>query len=139
MESSTVIGAKTRILGSLHSGDCLVIEGAVDGAIDCDDTVTVGAEAQVGGEIRARDVIVFGVLEHNVRATGTIRLHATAQVKANLDAAKVAIDEGAIFDGQITMERRLKPRTEPPAKGTARAIPEFPTLGRAALSMRKLA
>ena|SRR5581483_760569 len=101
----TVIGPETRVGGPLGGKDDLVIEGTVDGPVSGEATVTLAAGSNVGGEVRGRDVIVGGVLRQAVHATGTVRLLATAQVFADITTPRIAIDEGAVFEGQVRMIR----------------------------------
>jgi cytoskeletal protein CcmA (bactofilin family) len=114
----TLIGPGTRVAGPLSGDDDLVVEGTVDGPVTSTAQVVIAAGARVRGEVRGRDVIVGGKLEHPVHATGTIRLLATAEVRADLIAPRIAIDEGAQFEGQVKMTR--------PAAATAAAPPPVP-------------
>jgi cytoskeletal protein CcmA (bactofilin family) len=121
--SATVISAQTRVEGSLLVGDPpgsgpsegtrpggtssdLVIEGIVEGDVHTSGSLTLGRRAQVGGEIHAHDVRIGGVLHRSVRAEGVIHLLATAEVRGDLEAARVIIDDGAIFEGQVRLRRR---------------------------------
>src|SRR4051812_23035741 len=101
----TVIGPGTRVAGPLSGQDDLVVEGTVDGPVTGDAQVTIAAGARVNGEVRGRDVIIGGTLHFNVFATATVRLLATAELTADIQAARIAIDEGALFDGQVRMTR----------------------------------
>lgn len=154
----TVIGPETRVGGALTGKDDLVIEGAVDGPIAGEAAVTLAAGARVGGEVRGRDVIVGGVLNQKVHASGTVRLLATAQVFADITTPRIVIDEGAVFEGQVRMIRAgaAAPRANPsderraPAASAnvayeiderrpadeARAIPSLPPVGKKKLLRR---
>jgi cytoskeletal protein CcmA (bactofilin family) len=110
----------------------------VDGPVEGTAQVTIAAGARVGGEVRGRDVVVGGKLEHNVHATGTIHLLATADVRADLIAPRIAIDVGAQFEGQVRMVRpanvnananaNVKPVA--PAPAGPREIPSLPAIGK---------
>jgi cytoskeletal protein CcmA (bactofilin family) len=114
----THIGPETRVAGPLSGNDDLVVEGTVDGPVEGQAQVVIAAGARVHGEVRGRDVVVGGKLAHNVYASGTLRLLATAEVKADLIAPRIAIDEGAQFEGQVKMTR---PSAPAPAPATASA------------------
>src|SRR5258706_16102749 len=103
MPSSPVIGAETRVVGALSGPDDLVVDGTVDGTVTGQAAVTIGTSARIGGEVRGRDVTIAGALRYNVYASSAIRLTATAQVFGDLHAPRVAIDDGALFEGQIKM------------------------------------
>jgi len=147
----TVIGPETRVAGALVGKDDLVVEGTVDGPVTGDASVTLGPTARVAGEVRGRDVIVGGKLTYNVFGGSSIRLLATAEVRADLTAPRIAIDEGAQFEGQIKMRReagRAEPAPAPaaaapapeppraPPKPVSREIPSLPEMGKKKLSRR---
>jgi cytoskeletal protein CcmA (bactofilin family) len=142
--AATVISASTRILGSVEvmgggtgapssdgHGD-LVVEGIVEGDVRASGCLTLGRHAQVQGAISAHDVRIAGRLERDVQATGIIHLTATAEVRGDLDAARVVIDDGAIFEGQVRLRREARatrvPRPAPPAsEPVTRSVPTVAT------------
>jgi len=117
----TVIGPETRIAGPLTGKDDLEIHGTVDGPVHGEASVTIAAGARVAGEVRGRDVIIGGELAHPVFATGLVRLLSSAKLTGDIEAPRIAIDEGAVFDGQSRM--RKKPA---PAPAAAVAVPAAP-------------
>ena len=71
-------------------------------------------------------------------ASGTVRLLATAVLTGDIEAPRVAIDEGAVFDGQIRMRKKAGNRQQRNRQranatgnvGRERAIPELATVAR---------
>jgi cytoskeletal protein CcmA (bactofilin family) len=114
----TVIGPETRIAGPLSGKDDLEVHGTVDGPVHGVAQVVIAGGARIGGEVRGRDVVVGGELSHPVYATGTVRLLATAVLTGDIEAPRIAIDEGAVFDGQVRM-RKKAPAPSPAASPTA--------------------
>jgi cytoskeletal protein CcmA (bactofilin family) len=134
----TVIGPLTHIAGPLTGKDDLEVHGTVDGPVVGEAAVTIAAGARISGEVRGRDVIVGGDLAHAVFATGTVHLLASALVTGDIEAPRVAIDEGAVFDGQIRMRRKAPaplavPAAPVQAVPAVRAIPELAAPGRKTL------
>lgn len=127
----TVIGPETRIAGPLRGKDDLEVHGTVEGPVHGEAAVTIAAGARIGGEVRGRDVVIGGELAHPVYASGLVRLLSTANLTGDIEAPRVAIDEGAQFDGQIRMKK-------PPAAAVAaaRAIPELASVGRKPLQRK---
>jgi cytoskeletal protein CcmA (bactofilin family) len=148
----TVIGPETRIAGPLSGKDDLEVHGTVDGPVRGEASVTIAAGARIGGEVRGRDVIIGGELAHPVFATASVHLLATAVMTADIESPRLAIDDGAVFDGQIRMRKKapaaaqtstattsvtppLAPHVAVPAAPVqavpaTRAIPELATPGR---------
>jgi cytoskeletal protein CcmA (bactofilin family) len=165
--SATVIGAHAKVSGSVAvvatiggtDGD-LVIEGFVDGTVRASGRLTLGVAAQVTGELIAHDVRIAGKLDRGIRATGVIHLLSTAEVRGDLEAARVVIDDGAIFEGQVKLRRSATakpaatvssakissaaspapstspPEHEPPSSPPTRAVPELASPGRRRIQRR---
>src|SRR5688572_18552047 len=103
--SATVIASHTRIDGALSSDGDLVIEGAVAGDVHSTGRLTLGTDAKVGGTVQAREVFVACRLMHGVRAEGLVHLLSTAEVVGDLEASRLVIDDGAVFEGQVRLRR----------------------------------
>lgn len=115
----TVIAPGTRIAGALSGKDDLEIHGTVDGPVHGEALVTIAAGAKIGGDVRGRDVVVAGELSHSVIASAVVRLTATARVTGDIEAPRIAIDEGAVFEGSIRMR---KPAAATTTTATAAAV-----------------
>jgi cytoskeletal protein CcmA (bactofilin family) len=147
----TVIGPETRVAGALHAKEELLVEGVVDGPVTGEGLVTIAAGSTVNGEVRGREVVIAGALAHSVHGSVAVRLTATAELRGDIHAPRFAVDEGALFEGQVRMGRAAAPaeRRAPdspmrapapapaPATPAVREIPLLPTLGRRAAVRRK--
>ncbi len=144
--SATVIGTHARVLGSILVGDPpgsgpagapgaghgdLVVDGVVEGDVRASGQLTLGRRARVEGEIHARDVRIAGVLHRSVSAAGVIHLLATAEVRGDLAAARVIIDDGAVFEGQVRLHTTENPGRAPRGASpiAASTTPTRPALG----------
>ena len=108
--TSTGVGALTAFIdqGSEFSGklsfkDTVRIDGCFRGEITSQNTLVVGETGEIMAIVRSRNVIVSGTVTGNVFATEKIVLHKTARVEGDIEAGSVAIEEGAILNGKITM------------------------------------
>ena len=63
----------------------------------------VGETGEIMATVRSRNVIVSGTVTGNVFATERLVLHKTARVEGDIEAGSIAIEEGAILNGRITM------------------------------------
>ena len=140
--SATVIAAHTRLLGSIEAEGDLVVDGMVDGSVRSSGQLTLGRHATVTGELMAHDVRIAGKLMRSVCAQGVIHLLSTAEVRGDLEAGRVVIDDGAVFEGQVKLRRgtapiAAAPRPQPSARSMPdRAVPELATPGRRRLQRR---
>jgi cytoskeletal protein CcmA (bactofilin family) len=101
------IGPTLHIAGDVTSDDDLTIDGAVRGRVTVrHGTLTVGLRANIVGDIRAPRVIVAGRVRGGVSAAERIQVLASAIVNGNLSANRIALADGARFDGGIDMAQR---------------------------------
>jgi len=99
-----VLGPTLRFRGELSAQEDLIVQGSVDGSITHTQCLTIGADGSMKGDIRARIIVIDGKVEGNLYATESVSIRATARVKGNLFAPRVAIMDGAFFQGQIEMQ-----------------------------------
>jgi len=79
------------------------------------------------GNTHARGVVVGGSVEGNIEAKETVELTGKASMAGEIQAPKLAIAEGAVFDGRTRMKGETgasgaqegKVRTLIPAKGAS--------------------
>jgi cytoskeletal protein CcmA (bactofilin family) len=118
-EGSTVIGKSVVIRGELSGNEDLFIDGDIEGTVSLPESrLTVGPNAQVRADISAREVVVFGHLTGNVKATGRVELRQSALVKGDILAGRLSIEESAVLTGRV----ELKASTETPKPSAAPAV-----------------
>ena len=101
---ASVLGPSLRFRGELSAQEDLIIQGSVEGSITHTQSLTVGTDGTMKGNIRARVIVIDGKVEGDLYATESINIRATAKVKGNVFAPRVAITEGAFFQGQVEMQ-----------------------------------
>ena len=120
-----IIGQSVVITGELTAKEDLTIEGRVDGKVELDNNVlTIGQNGTLNAQALAKAVVVMGKAIGDITATETISIRETASVEGDLVAPRIAIAEGASFQGAIDM-RSSKPSRAGGEK--ARTIKETPT------------
>ncbi|UCD46583.1 MAG: polymer-forming cytoskeletal protein [Deltaproteobacteria bacterium] len=101
----TVIGSDSTIRGELTIQGTVRVDGNVEGDIRAD-WVIVGETGKVRGNVQARAMVVGGKVEGNIDASEIVELKDKAQVFGEICAAKLAMSEGALFDGQSSMKQK---------------------------------
>ena len=99
-----MLGPTLKFRGELSAQEDLIIQGSVEGSITHTQSLTVGTDGTMKGDIRARIIVVDGKVEGDLYATESVTIRATAKVKGNVFAPRVGITEGAFFQGQIEMQ-----------------------------------
>ncbi len=93
----------SRISGQLSFQGPTRIDGIVDGEIQCQDTLTIGEGAEIRAKISGRVVVIRGKVEGNVTAKEKVELAAPARLIGDVDAPRLIITEGVVFDGDCSM------------------------------------
>ena len=110
----SVIGPTLTFKGEVSADEDLLIQGRIEGTIaHHKHNLTIGKEGRVKADIHARVITVEGQLEGNLHGDETVILKATAQVTGNLFSPRVTIEDGATFNGSVTMEREQPMLTVP--------------------------
>ena len=101
---ASVLGPTLRFRGELSAQEDLVVQGSVEGSITHTQNLTIGTDGSMTGNIRARVIIIDGKVDGDLYATESVNIRATAKVKGNVFAPRVAIQDGAFFQGQVEMQ-----------------------------------
>jgi cytoskeletal protein CcmA (bactofilin family) len=101
---ASVLGPTLRFRGELSAQEDLIIQGTVEGSITHTQSLTIGTDGTMKGDIRARVIVIDGKVEGDLYATESVNIRATAKVKGNVFAPRVGITEGAFFQGQVDMQ-----------------------------------
>jgi len=99
----TIVGNDTRIEGKVSVKGTIRVDGTVEGDIQAD-WVVVGVTGKILGDTRTRGMVVGGSVEGNIEATETVELREKAAMVGEIHAPKLAISEGAVFDGRARMK-----------------------------------
>ena len=87
------------IKGSVKFLNELLIDGEVEGTIDSTGTLTLGENARIRGEIRAKSVKVRGTVEGNMFVTERCELQAGCTLRGDIEAPRLMVEENATFCG----------------------------------------
>ena len=101
---NVIIGQSVVVTGELTAREDLTIEGLVDGKIALEDNVlTIGQNGTLKAQALAKTIVVMGKVTGNLTASETISIRETSTVEGDLVAPRIAIAEGASFQGTIDM------------------------------------
>jgi len=104
--------------GEITGREDLWIGGSVDGKLHFDSArVAVGASGKVHGEIEAREVVIEGKVDGNLRAAERLEITATGTVRGDAAAPRIALQEGAVFNGAMEILRPGESRSLPQGAG----------------------
>ena len=103
MKDLNLIGVGTTVDGKIRTQGSLRIDGKLTGEVHAAENLAIGVTGQVEGAVNGRNVTVGGKIKGNITAVDKLVLEGKASVRGDVKAAKLVIDEGATFDGRISM------------------------------------
>ncbi len=98
----TIVGAGTRVAGTLCVEGTVRIDGCLEGNVEAD-WVVVGETGKIRGNARTRGMVVGGEVEGNVDAGEIVELKEKARFTGEIRSPKLTVSEGAVFDGHTRM------------------------------------
>ena len=116
-------GAGLNIKGELSATEDITIRGTFEGTIDLPKHRLVAAEgARVNASITALAVTIDGRLEGHITAE-TVDIGPKASVDASVITSKLALEEGATFNGAVNTERARAAATIAKHRNSTSAAP----------------
>jgi cytoskeletal protein CcmA (bactofilin family) len=100
----TVIAQGAHFKGMITCPDQLFVLGSMEGDIDCGGMVRIGNKGVVQGNIFARKVILEGAVHGHIKSAEYVEIKPTGRLIGNLNAAKIRLFGGCIFEGASTMQ-----------------------------------
>lgn len=102
-KKDSVIGKTLNIKGDIYSDEEVLIEGQIEGKLNISHRVIVGKNGVVNADIEAREVVIKGVVNGNVKGHQKVEVVPQGTLNGNIVSQRVVLAEGAIFKGNIDM------------------------------------
>ncbi|MBN1895926.1 polymer-forming cytoskeletal protein [bacterium] len=102
-ELNTIIGKGTVVEGDMRVQKSVRIDGAVTGNVEATETVVVGRDGEIDGQVEAANLMTAGRIKGNVTVSGKIYMEAEASIAGDIKASRLVVDDGAQFDGKCSM------------------------------------
>lgn len=127
---AAVLGKSVIVKGQIYGREDLTIDGEVDGTVELQEhRVTVGPNGKVTATIKAREVVVLGTVHGNIETREKVEIRKEAKLVGDIRTARIAIEDGAYFKGNIDIVRAeapkpaAVPKPQPVASATAPSAP----------------
>ena len=102
-----LIGPTLLFKGDLTGEEDLVIEGRIEGKIELKKhNVTVGKNGRVKADVYGKVISVEGEVQGNLYGEDQLVLRQTSNVRGNITAPRVILEDGANFKGSIDMSTK---------------------------------
>jgi cytoskeletal protein CcmA (bactofilin family) len=103
--NTAMIGPNITIKGTVSGDEDLLIQGRVEGTISLGQyEVSIGESAEVTANIQAKAVKIDGEVTGDITGTEKVVISKSGNVRGNIVAPRVTLEDGAIFKGSIDMD-----------------------------------
>src|SRR5271170_7334040 len=128
---SAVLGKSVIVKGQIFSREDLTIDGEVEGTVELQEhRLTIGPNGKVLANVKAREVVILGTIHGNVETTDKIDIRKDAKLVGDIRTARVVIEDGAYFKGNIDIVRAEVPKPQPaPKPQPVASAPAAPATG----------
>jgi len=126
-----VLGKSVIVKGQIVSREDLTIDGEVEGTVELQEhRLTVGPNGKVSASVKARELVVLGTIHGNVEITDKIDIRKEAKLVGDIRTARIIIEDGAYFKGNIDIVRTERPVAAPAPKpqAVASSTPASPAM-----------
>jgi cytoskeletal protein CcmA (bactofilin family) len=114
------IGKSVTIRGELSGSEDLYIDGNIEGSIELGgNNLTIGPNGKVHANVNAKNVVVQGKLDGNIRTTEQTQLKSSAVAVGDIVSQRLSIEDGAYFKGKVDLQKGGV-HSEPPSRPEAK-------------------
>lgn len=107
------LGGGTIVEGTIRANNSVRVDGKIKGKLICKNTLTIGVNGEVEGDVEAKNAIIGGKIKGKIKVTEKLVLEAKSILIGDLKASKLLIDEGAVFEGTSDMGKKEPPDMAP--------------------------
>jgi|HigsolmetaAR204D_1030405.scaffolds.fasta_scaffold02455_3 cytoskeletal protein CcmA (bactofilin family) len=101
--SPTFIGAGSTFIGNLECEGDLVVGGRVSGDGIVRGVFTLAEGGRWEGRIEAANAVVAGDIDGTIHVSEKLEIRKTARLSGNVSARTIAIAQGAVVDGEMSV------------------------------------
>ena len=103
-EINAFLGMDTEFEGTLVFNGAVRIDGKLSGEIFSSGTLIIGESAIIKSQIHVADVIISGTVYGDIFAENKVEINVPGKLFGNIQAPKLVIEEGVIFEGHCKMK-----------------------------------
>lgn len=128
-ELNAFLGVGTEYRGKLDFVGTVRIDGSFEGEISTDGTLVLGREASIKGIVRVGELNSCGTIRGDVEVKGKAVLQKTSVLEGSLVSEKLAVEQGAVLQGKISMTgdfaKVMTPSTDNVVRAEFAPVTEF--------------
>jgi cytoskeletal protein CcmA (bactofilin family) len=98
----TVVSADAALEGDLRVAGALRVDGAVFGNVTAEGDMSVGPEGRILGEVRAKNLSVFGRIDGIAHVRGHLYVRRGGLMRGHARYMTLQIERGGVMDGSTS-------------------------------------
>lgn len=98
-----VLGEQASIMGKIAFQGLAVIHGLFEGEFEGGRSLTVGPQGFVKADIQVDEAEISGKVEGNISVTHRLILKGSAEIRGNITAPRISVDEGVSIIGEVNV------------------------------------
>ena len=110
-EFTALLGSGTEYQGQLNFKGTVRIDGRFTGTINSEGKLILGKDANIEGAVTVNELVVHGALNGDIRVGKRTILHQSARVSGALTTPLLAMEEGALLQGELHMGKENGKKT----------------------------
>ncbi len=100
------LGPSLTVRGDLLAAEDLYFDGKLEGSLSVPNhCAVIGPRAQVKADIDAKEIVVQGNVQGNLRAADRVQIRLSGAVQGDIVTSRIQIEDGANFRGRIEIQR----------------------------------
>jgi len=98
------------IKGDFNTESSIKFEGKLEGNLTTKSKLVLGSEGEIIGEIKCKSALISGRIKGKIIVTELLTLQSTAYIDGEIITNKIAIEPGAVFNGNCHMTDNNMPK-----------------------------
>lgn len=103
-----LVGSATTIQGKLTTESDVRVDGRIEGDLHTHTKVVLGESGIIEGHVYSESSDISGQVKGNVYCTELLKLQASAKIEGDIITKRMAVEKGAMFNGQCTMKEQVE-------------------------------
>ncbi len=118
---TTLIGDGCEFEGNMSTSTSTRIDGKLNGKITGQNTIIVGENGIIMGEVRAQDTVVYGRVE-GVIESSSLEIKRSGIVQGDVFIESLIVEDGGVYNGRCTMNELTESISIETSEGTKQEL-----------------
>lgn len=103
-----LVGSATTIQGKLTTESDVRVDGRIEGDLHTQTKVVLGEGGVIEGHVYCESSDISGQVKGNIYCIELLKLQATSRIEGDITTKRMAVEKGAMFNGQCTMKEQVE-------------------------------